>query len=146
MRFPCEVAGIEDLRKVQREIGRVRLLVRSATEDLAAVIRTTAPRKSGDLIRGIVASPWEEKRAHPGEIFRQVYFDFAMNDVFVKYSKKGVRYYYPASQEFGFRVGRQNSTGSQRRVPGKFFMRNTAIEYVPKFLVSVERLVEEVTK
>lgn len=52
-----------------------------------------------------------------------VTFDAAMNDKFVKLTKTGKRYYYPASQEYGFRIGRT------RRKTGLYFMRDTAVAF-----------------
>ena len=38
-------------------------------------------------------------------------------------SKNGKRYYYPASQEYGFQIGRR------KRVPGLYYMRDSAAVY-----------------
>ena len=97
--------------------------VRKSADALAARIRSNAPHRFGDLQRGIVTSATAEKSAAQGKVVFDVTFDAAMNDKFVKLTKTGKRYYYPASQEYGFRIGRT------RRKPGLYFMRDTAIEF-----------------
>ena len=143
MKINCTVLPDGDLADVRKELSQIQRLVESAAGTLAVQIRTKAPRKSGDLISGIVPSPWEEKSRYPGKIVRQVYMDATMNDTFVKVTKAGKRYYYPASQEFGFRIA--NRSGNRvKRVPGKYFMQNTFIAYVPAFNQDAEKLIEEV--
>ena len=143
MKTNCIVLSDADLGDVRKEIFQIQELVQSAAGTLAVRIRTRAPKKTGDLISGIVPSPWEENSKYPGKIVRQVYFDAGMNDTFVKVTKSGKRYYYPASQEFGFRIA--NRTGVRvKRVPGKFFMADTFIDYVPVFLKDAAALVDKV--
>lgn len=151
MKTNCIVLSDSDLADVRKEMTQIQRIVQTATGALAAMIRTNAPRKSGDLIKGIVPSPWEENSAYPGKIVRQVYMDARMNDTFVKVTKSGKRYYYPASQEFGFRIvrrstiSRRNTPSRSAKVPGKFFMRDTFIAYVPGFVSKVDDFVGEVT-
>lgn len=143
MKVNCMVLPDGDLADVRKEISQIQRLVESAAGTLAVQIRTKAPQKSGALISGIVPSPWEEKSKYPGKIVRQVYMDAEMNDTFVKVTKRGKRYYYPASQEFGFRIA--NRSGKRvKRVPGKYFMQNTFISYVPVFSQDAEKLIDEV--
>lgn len=155
MKTNCIVLSDSDLSDVRKEMAQIQRIVQTATGALAAMIRTNAPRKSGDLIKGIVPSPWEENSAYPGKIVRQVYMDAGMNDTFVKVTKSGKRYYYPASQEYGFRIARRSTLSPmqvasyraatrQAKVPGKFFMRDTFAEYVPVFVSDVEEFVDEV--
>lgn len=146
----CEITGTEVLEKLKLDKTDTARFVETAAGTLVAIIRTNAPRKSGDLRSGIIPSPWEERTAVPGKVVREVYFDAAMNDTFVKVAKSGKRYYYPASQEYGFRIAKQaaipGKTPSRDRVPGKYFMRDTAVEYAPAFAAGVQELVEEVAK
>lgn len=155
MKINCIVLSDSDLSDVRKEISEIQRIVHTATGALAARIRTKAPKKSGDLIKGIIPSPWEENSTYPGKIVRQVYMDAAMNDTFVKMTKNGKRYYYPASQEFGFRIIRRSTltpkqsaaygTAPRRnRVPGKFFMNDTFVEYIPVFAEAVEKLMDKV--
>lgn len=145
-----EITGIEVLEKLKLDKTETARFVETAAGTLVAITRTNAPKKSGDLRSGIVPSPWEERTAVPGKVVREVYFDAAMNDTFVKVAKSGKRYYYPASQEYGFRIAKQatipGKTPSRDRVPGKYFMRDTAVEYAPAFVAGAEKLVEEVAK
>lgn len=151
MKIYCVVSSDSDLADVRKEMTQIQRIVQSSAASLAVLIRTNAPRKTGNLIKGIVPSPWEEKSAYPGKIVRQVYMDAGMNDIFVKVTKSGKRYYYPASQEFGFRIARRstisrrNTPSRSAKVPGKFFMRDTFIAYVPGFVSKVEDFVGEVT-
>lgn len=151
MKMRCVVLSDTDLADVRKEIVQIQNLVQTSAGALAARIRTRAPKKSGDLISGIIPSPWEENSAYPGKIVRQVYMDAEMNDTFVKVSKSGKRYYYPASQEFGFRIANRTSLAvknayvpRRNRVPGKFFMNDTFIDYIPVFQKDAETLVDKV--
>lgn len=155
MKTNCIVLSDSDLSDVRKEMTQIQRIVQTAAGALAVMIRTRAPRKSGDLIKGIVPSPWEENSAYPGKIVRQVYMDAGMNDTFVKVTKNGKRYYYPASQEYGFRIARRSTLSPmqaasyraatrQAKVPGKFFMRDTFAEYVPVFVSKVADFVDEV--
>lgn len=168
MKTNCIVLSDSDLADVRKEMAQIQAIVQTAAGSLAVMIRTRAPRKSGDLIKGIVPSPWEENSAYPGKIVRQVYMDAGMNDTFVKVTKSGKRYYYPASQEYGFKVPKRtighkplwlrktpaysreyykamyNNYYGIRTIPGKFFMRDTFIEYGPGFFSRVQEFVDEV--
>lgn len=155
MKVNCRVLSDTNLADVRKEIVQIQSLVQTAAGALAVRIRTRAPRKSGDLISGIVPSPWEENSKYPGKIVRQVYMDAGMNDTFVKVTKNGKRYYYPASQEFGFKIARRstltpkqsavyNAAPRRTRVPGKFFMNDTFIDYVPVFEKDAQTLVDKV--
>ena len=145
-----ELTGTEVLEKLRIDKTETSRFVETQAGILAALIRSNGPKKSGDLRSGIVPSPWEEKTAYPGKVVREVYFDYRMNDIFVKYSKSGKRYYYPASQEYGFRIARQSTAPGARpkrdRVPGKYFMRDTSIEYAPAFVSGAHKLIDKVAK
>ena len=97
--------------------------VRQSASGLLFATRAAAPVRSGALQRGIIQLPGKEKSSVFGKVVNDIVIDAGMNDIFVKYSKSGNRYYYPASQEYGFRVGRG------KRVPGLYYMRNTAMAY-----------------
>ena len=157
MKLRCNVLSDTDLANVRKEIVQIQRLVQTAAGTLAVRIQTKAPRKSGDLISGIIPSPWEENSKYPGKIVRQVYMDAGMNDTFVKMSKSGKRYYYPASQEFGFDIARRSTLTPKQaaaysakprraRVPGKFFMNDTFIDYIPAFEKDAEALIEKVVR
>lgn len=103
--------------------AEIEATVRKSANTLAARIRAGAPHRTGDLQSGIVASATAERSAAQGKVVFDVTFDAALNDKFVKLTKTGKRYYYPASQEYGFRIGRT------RRKPGLYFMRDTAVGF-----------------
>lgn len=115
--------------------------VRQSASGLMYRIRTSAPHRSGDLQRGLMVAPGREKTAVPGKIVNDIVFDRAMNDTFVKMSRSGKRYYYPASQEYGFRTVRG------KRVPGLYYMRDTSAafysEHEENIVESVLDMLEE---
>lgn len=97
--------------------------VRSSASSLRNMMAAAAPYRTGALRAGLIVAPGREKSKTFGKIVNDIVFDAAMNDVFVKMSKSGKRYYYPASQEYGFR------SRHRRRVPGKYFMRDSIAAY-----------------
>lgn len=97
--------------------------VRGSAEALRGMMAAAAPYRTGALRSGLIVAPGREKSKTFGKIVNDIVFDAAMNDIFVKTSKAGVRYYYPSSQEYGFRSGRG------RRVPGRYFMRDSTAAY-----------------
>ena len=107
--------------------------VRSSAASLLNRMRTAAPYRSGALRSGLIVAPGREKSRTYGKVVNDIVFDAAMNDTFVKMSKAGIRYYYPASQEYGFKIGRG------RRVPGLYYMRDTAAAY---YAVHEEAVIE----
>ena len=113
----------DDLGDFDKAIRNISSTVRSSRDGLVAILRSAAPSKTGALRRGIVASPAAEATAVPGKIVYDIYMDEGMNDTFVKYSRAGKRYYYPASQEYGFKL----KNGGYR--PGLYYMRDSAIRY-----------------
>lgn len=141
MKLVCEVQNADTLDVVRKVMPRMRKVVQDTAERVAATARSLAPVRSGDLRRGIVASPWEENSVKPYKIGRQVYMDHRMNDTFVKTRKDGKRYYYPASQEYGFRVHQRSGT---RKVDGKYFMRDAADVDSSAFFTEIEDLFQEV--
>ena len=145
----------DDLGDFDKAIRNISSTVRSSRDGLVAILRSAAPSKTGALRRGIVASPAAEATAVPGKIVYDIYMDEGMNDTFVKYSRAGKRYYYPASQEFGFDIARRSALTPKQaaaysakprrtRVPGKFFMNDTFIDYIPAFEKDAEMLIEKV--
>ena len=155
MKTNCLFLSDTELSDVRKEMDSISRIVQTAAGTLAARIHTNAPRKTGDLIEGIIPSPWEENSAYPGKIVRQVYMDSGMNDTFVKVTKNGKRYYYPASQEYGFRIANRSTLTPQQaatyktsaartKVPGKYFMHDTFMEYAPVFMEDVAKYVYKV--
>lgn len=99
--------------------------------------RSKAPYFTGDLSNGIILK--DEKTSKQGKKVYDVTFD--NNPNFVKITKDNKRYYYPASQEYGFR------TASGGKVEGLHFMRNSLENnksIIEKTMVSV--LADEIDK
>lgn len=139
-----KLEGAKAIEKLQlNEEGITRFITTSGGR-LAVIVRTRAPKKTGNLRLGIVASPWTERSAKPGKIVKEVFFSYTMNDVFVKFSRNGTRYYYPASQEFGFWT--ENRVGAHHRIPGKYFMRDSSIEFAPAFEADGRKLLEDIIR
>lgn len=149
--FEIEDKGLlRDLAMVSTE--KLGTVVRASAAGLASITRTQAPIYTGRPKRGVVAgalragivpSPGEERSATEGKVVYDVWMDPAMNDTFVRYAN-GKRYYYPASQEYGFR------TRSGGRKAGLYFMRNTAVSYYPaheaRVAQAVDKILEEIGK
>lgn len=100
--------------------------VRTSAQAVAAYAKSLAPRRFGKLQEGIIVPAAPEKSSLFGKYTFGVYMDAAMNEIFVKMAGKKrdgskKRYYYPASQEYGFlkRNGRD-------RVPGKYFLKTAS--------------------
>ena len=113
--------------------------VRKGSAVVRRTVRSTAPRKSGDLRRGLILH--KERSRQQGKVVYDLMPDPKMNDVFQKPIKNPVRSksskgYYPASQEYGFFTRRPDGgmtytrpTGEERtmdKVPGKYYMRSGA--------------------
>lgn len=130
-----------DLSAVADIAEKLAPVIKISAAGLAYRIRTNAPHRTGTLREGIKASSHAERSATPGKIVYDVVFDAAFNDSFVKVAKDGTRYYYPASQEYGFR--KVNSG----RVPGLYYMRNSSVEYYAehrdRVAAGVENVLEE---
>jgi len=77
--------------------------------------KALAPVDTGELRDGIILKG--ERNRDKGKKVYDVMMDPAKNDVFVKTTKDGKRYYYPASQEYGF------LTVDGRYVPGYAYLR-----------------------
>lgn len=108
---------------------------------VARVARKLAPYRRGELRRGIIALDAPEKAKSKGKFGYQVVMAYDMDDVFVKTRKDGKRYYYPASQEYGFLT--RNRTVERRHVDGKYFMKRAATTGYYAFYDDVRKVIEE---
>ena len=135
MTVTTESDGFGSFEKVRAGMDEV---IQGSRNGLLAILRTAAPKKTGALRSGIVASPAAERSAVPGKIVHDIYMDEGMNDTFVKYSLDGKRYYYPASQEYGFRL----KNGGYK--PGRYYMRDTTIRYEGTFVSDVKSGLDKV--
>lgn len=129
------------LRAHQRRLDDTVIL---ALPKVAQIARRYAPKKSGALRRGIIVMPGLEKSRHQGKAVGQVVIDRAMNSVFQKPSKKGHHYYYPASQEYGFR--HRAKGGGTKRIEGKHYMYIASRLSAGGFEAAVDKTVRELTK
>jgi hypothetical protein len=101
-----EIEGMKELEKMIKKLGQlpqkvVTKAARKGTQIAQKSAKSDAPEEIGNLKKGIVLKG--ERSKIKGKKVYQVTFDRAMNTFFVKMSKDGKkRYYYPASQEYGF--------------------------------------------
>lgn len=104
-RAKFEVEGLKELEKTIRKLGKLpQKCVTPAAKKGARIAlkaaRAKAPWETGELSNGIVLKG--ERARKKGKKVYQVTLDPAKNDIFVKTTKDGKRYYYPASMEYGF--------------------------------------------
>src|SRR5690554_6089105 len=112
--------GMEQLERDFRELGKVPQSAATQSARAGARIalraaKANAPEDTGALKQGIILKG--ERTRTRGKKVYDVMMDPAKNDIFVKMTKDGKRYYYPASQEYGF------LTVDGGYVPGYRFLR-----------------------
>ena len=100
-----EIEGMKELERTIRKLGQLpQKCVTPAAKKGARIAlkaaRANAPWETGELSNGIVLKG--ERARKKGKKVYQVTLDPAKNDIFVKTTKDGKRYYYPASMEYGF--------------------------------------------
>ncbi len=100
-----EIEGMKELERTIRKLGKLpQKCVTPAAKKGARIAlkaaRANAPWETGELSNGIVLKG--ERARKKGKKVYQVTLDPAKNDIFVKTTKDGKRYYYPASMEYGF--------------------------------------------
>ncbi|QYR20803.1 HK97 gp10 family phage protein [Paenibacillus sp. sptzw28] len=126
-----EILGMKELQRDIKLLGRVPQAAatkgaRAGARIALKAAKANAPEDTGALKSGIILK--KERKSQAGKAVYDVMPSPAMNDVFVKVSKKGKRSYYPASQEYGF------LTEDGGYIPGYRYMRRaiddnkTAIE------------------
>lgn len=139
-----EVDDRKTLRWLQAHQRRLDDTVILALPKVARIARRYAPKKSGALRRGIIVMPGLEKTRFKGKAVGQVVIDREMNSVFQKPSKLGHHYYYPASQEYGFR--HRAKDGGTKRVEGKHYMFIASRLSAGGFEAAVDKTVRELAK
>lgn len=166
MKVSCDILMEDGWKSVHFLIPGIRAVVETHSRRVAAIARMLAPKKSGDLRKGIIAPDWEEKSKSKNKIGRQVFMDYRMNDIFVKYDKNGNRWYYPASQEHGFLIGtppnynpvwykadlknpayreRALAARNAAKVPGKYFLRTARDVDSSRFKADIEKVLRDAT-
>jgi len=124
-RVDFKIEGMKELERTIRELGKLpQKCVTPAARKGASIAlksaRAKAPWDTGELSNGIILKG--EKLRKRGKKVYQVVIDPAKNDIFVKYTKDGKRYYYPASQEYGF------ITRDGGYVPGYHYLRDALVD------------------
>jgi len=104
-RVDFKIEGMKELERTIRELGKLpQKCVTPAAKKGARIAlkaaKAKAPFLTGALEEGIILKG--EKTRRKGKKVYQVTMNPAMNDIFVKTTKDGKRYYYPASMEYGF--------------------------------------------
>lgn len=153
------IEGMDKLEKAIRKLGTLpQKCVNKAARKGAVIPRKSAKQggwidQSGNLRKGIIIKA--EKTTVKGKKVYQVTMDSKMNDIFQKKTMSGLRvfrrgtkskmaegnYYYPASQEYGFRAR------NGKYIPGFHFMKNALESNSGKIeKVIVEELSKEIDK
>jgi len=124
-RVDFKIEGMKELERTIRELGKLpQKCVTPAAKKGARIAlkaaRANAPWETGELSNGIVLKG--ERARKKGKKVYQVTLDPAKNDIFVKTTKDGKRYYYPASMEYGF------ITRDGGYVPGFHYLRDSLVD------------------
>lgn len=144
MAAKSRIDGMQELERAFRELGKVPQTV--ATQSARAggrialkAAKALAPVDTGELRGGIILK--RERSRTKGKAVYDVMMDPAKNDIFVKTTKDGKRYYYPASQEYGF------MTVDGKYIPGYRFLRraidDNAEQIEKKILESAGKAVDK---
>lgn len=135
-----EIQGMRELERMFERLEKVPQKVATKAARAGATIayrdaKQNAPVDTGDLKNALVLKP--ERRTKVGKKVYDVMVDPMKNEIFVKTTTDGTRYYYPASQEYGF------MTVDGGFVPGYRYLRNAMTNNVRKIET---RVVEVATK
>ena len=139
-----EIEGMKELERTIRKLGQLpQKCVTPAAKKGANIAlkaaRANAPWQFGDLANGIVLKG--EKLRKRGKKVYQVTMDPAKNDIFVKTTKDGKRYYYPASMEYGF-ITRDGGYS-----PGFHYLRDSLVDNKAEIeRVTVQELAKQIDK
>ncbi len=139
-----EIEGMKELEKTIRKLGKLpqKCVTKAAKKGAQIALKAAkqnAPFLTGALEEGIILKG--EKTRRKGKKVYQVTMNPAMNDIFVKTTKDGKRYYYPASMEYGF-ITRDGGYS-----PGFHYLRDSLVdnkERIEKTVVDV--LAKEIDK
>lgn len=156
-----QMLGQAELMRIQLSDENLAQTVRTSANDLVQATRRNAPIYRGKpskwvvpgaLRQGIIRSRSVEATNKPHKIVYDLVFDAEKNEIFQKFPKKPTKkgqYYYPASQEYGFRTRAKpgaEKRGTLTRVDGRYFMRNTAAAYASVFEQNVSKTVDKILK
>ena len=142
----AEMTNAEVLERFRIQQDMIDKAVIDAMEPAVSIARTKAPKRTGDLRRGIVRLELGrhglEQSKNPGKAVGEIGMDPGLNDTFVKMTKDGKRYYYPASKEYGFL--HKDGFGGMYRMPGWHFLHATSRLYEPNMIEVAQRVVEAI--
>ncbi len=138
-----KIDGLDQMVKnSDRIIKQVHGVLGEATLEGAKLLQAEAIRrareKTGDLRRGIIAKiTWDKNKS---KAFSAIMMDPTMNDIFVKNTKTGKRYYYPASIEYGHKGGAPPYPFMRRAYKTKKrYIKNIVQEYVKRAIEGAVR-------
>jgi HK97 gp10 family phage protein len=136
-RTKIKITGVDEFKKNIEKVNKdVIKILPDAVMAGAEIIRDAAKAKvhsrSGLLEAGIKAEITWDKNAPVA--WAGAGFDREMNDVFVKYSKAGKRYYYPAAVEYGHK--------GPHPAPKHSFMRSALDENKAKIRAEIKNRVK----
>lgn len=114
--------------------------IKASPQKILGKVRAAAPVRTGALREGMILSGKYENTSVPGKVVYDIYPDPAKNNIFVKESKAGKRYYYPASMEYGFRIPAYGG----KRYPGKYFIKNAAVASETEHFQTVAKGIDEI--
>lgn len=143
-RVKFEIEGMKELERTIRELGKlpqkcVTPAARKGARIALKAARAKAPWRFGDLSEGIILKG--EKLRKRGKKVYQVTMDPKKNDIFVKETKDGKRYYYPASMEYGF-ITRDGGYS-----PGYHYLRDALVDNKAAIeRVTVDELAKRIDK
>lgn len=145
----AEITNQEALEYIQANQEKLNETVAAAIPEAVRLARKYAPVRKRyragqvpqQLRKGIIAMPGLEKRRFKGKAVGEVVMDRSLNSVFQKPGKKGHHYYYPASQEYGFK--HRVRGGGMGRVEGKHFMHVASRVYEGAFTAKVANMAED---
>lgn len=138
----ANMSNLAALEALQMQEKRLAMVARSGAFQALKYARKYAPKKTGALRRGIIVMPGIENSKFLGKAVAEVVMDRAMNDVFQRPNARGHHFYYPASQEYGFK--RRVRGGGTKHVPGKHFMHIASRLEQPDMEARVGSLVADV--
>lgn len=139
-----KIEGMKELERTIRKLGKlpqkcVTPAAKKGNNIALKHARENAPWRFGDLANGIIQKG--EKLRKRGKKVYQVTMDPKKNDIFVKTTKDGKRYYYPASMEYGF-ITRDGGYS-----PGFHYLRNSLTENKEEIeRVTVDELAKRIDK
>lgn len=138
----ANISNREALERLQMSEKRLAATARAGAIQAAKFARRYAPVKHGDLRKGIIVMPGIESSRYAGKAVAEVVMDRAMNDVFQRPNRRGHHFYYPASQEYGFKS--RVKGGGTKHVPGKHFMHVASRLEAPDMEKLVSELIADV--